>query len=175
MAAVMIYSSLTGHTEKYATWISDELQCDIFRVSDISISQLTEYDTIIFGGWLHAAGIKDIELIKKALPLLRGKKIIVFATGASPKSDAVIKEVINSNFSKEESSQIHFFYLRGGFDYMKLDFVNKCLMQLLKFKIILKPEDKRTDDEKGMIAAYNHSVDFTKRENISSIIQLVEE
>ena len=172
MKAVVIYSSLTGHTEKYATWIADELQCDMFNVREIDQYQLKDYDTIIFGGWLHAVGIRDINFIKKALPQLKEKKVIVFATGASPESEAVIDEVTRGNFSSEELKQIHFFYIRGGFNYMKLDFPNKCLMQLLKCKILLTPKDRRTDDEKGMLAAYNHPVDFTKREKLKNLITL---
>ncbi len=60
-----------------------------------------------------------------------------------------------------QQEEIKFFYLRGGFDYNKLDFANKILMNLLKIKLRFKKN--KTSDEKEMIAAYSKSIDFTKK------------
>jgi len=63
---------------------------------------------------------------------------------------------------------IKLFYLRGGFNYKKLGFVDKALMKLLKLKI--KSKKELTPDEKGMLSAYDKSVDFTKKENIKELV-----
>jgi hypothetical protein len=61
---------------------------------------LSHYDNIFFGGGLYAVGINGVKLITKNLDKLKGKKIVVFATGASPSTEAVINEVRDQNLLK---------------------------------------------------------------------------
>lgn len=49
---VVIYGSKYGTTEKYAKWISEELNCDLFSYKSIKKDNLLNYDTIIYGGGL---------------------------------------------------------------------------------------------------------------------------
>jgi menaquinone-dependent protoporphyrinogen IX oxidase len=171
MKTVVIYKSKTGYTKKYAEWIAEELSADIFNISNIEISKLSSYDNIIYGGSLYAVGILGIKLITKNLDKLKNKKIIVFATGASPSKEENINEVKNKNFTEEQQKYIRFFYLRGGFNYSNLNIFDKALMTLLKIKIKMKKE--LTSDEKGMLACYDRPVDFTRRKNIDEIINYV--
>jgi hypothetical protein len=124
---------------------------------------------VIFGGSLHAVGINGIKIIKQNLPILNDKKIIVFAVGASPPRGNILKEVKNNNFNAEQQQNIAFYYLRGGFNYDKLDRLNKVIMSLFKVRIALKK--KRTSDEIGMLAAYAKPIDCTKKENITEIVE----
>lgn len=171
MKTVVIYKSISGFTEKYAKWIAEELNADVFKLGNISFSKLINYDTIIYGGSLVAVGINGIGFLKRNLDRLRDKKIVVFATGASPVRKEVVDEVINMNFSEDQKKKIKFFYLRGGFDFNKLDLLNKFLMLLLKVKLLLKKE--KTADDRGMLSAYSHPFDATKKENIKELIDFV--
>lgn len=171
MKAVVVYKSISGFTKKYAEWVAEELEADLFRIEKIDIDILLKYDIIIYGGSLHAVGISGVSIIKGNLNKLRGKNIIVFATGASPLRESTVSEVRDSNFSVEEKKQIQFYYFRGGFDFKKLNLINKILMTLLKWKIKLKRH--KTPDEKGMLAAYSRPRDFTKKENIKELLEYV--
>ncbi len=173
MKTVVIYKSKTGFTKKYAKWIAEELSADIFNASNVDINILNKYDTIIYGGSLYAVGIIGIGLIKKNINKIKDKRLIVFATGASPLRDNVINEVINKNFTVDEQKYIKFFYLRGGFNYNKLSSFDKFLMTLLKWKIKNKKKEDLSADEKGMLAIYNKPVDFTDKKNIGEIITYV--
>lgn len=168
MRCIVIYKSQTGFTKKYAEWIAEELTADLFHVSDVNIGKLKNYDTIIYGGGLYAAGINGIKLITDNTSILEGKKLIVFATGASVGRAEEIDEVRNKNFTAEQQKFIKFFYLRGGFNYKNLSFFNKILMTFLKLK--LKKKKDLTSDEKGMLAAYDHPIDFCKKKNIQELI-----
>lgn len=168
MKSVVIYKSKTGFSKKYAQWIAEELSADIFEISKCSIESIKTYDVVVYGGSLHAVGINGINFITKNFDKLKSKKIIIFATGASPARENVLNEVINRNFNPEQQKCMKLFYLRGGFDYRKLGFVDKTLMKLLKLKIKRKKE--LTPDEKGMLSAYDKPVDFTKKENIKELI-----
>lgn len=132
---------------------------------------LQPYDIVIYGGSLYAGGINGVQFVTRNLDKLQGKKIVVFATGASPVREEVIAEVKNKNFTLEQQKHIQFFYLRGGFDYSRLKPVDKVLMSLLKFNLKMKKES--TTDEREMLALYDKPADFTKKENIKAIIAYV--
>jgi len=168
MKAVVIYKSKTGFTKKYAEWIAEELHGDIFEVSKADINMLMPYDTIVYGGSLYASGILGVKFILKNLDKLKDKKIAVFATGASPSREETISELRDRNFTKEQQEQLGFFYLRGGFDYTKLNAFDKFLMNLLKWQ--LKRKKELTLDDRGMLASYEKPIDFTRKKNIDELI-----
>ncbi|MGE5582981.1 MAG: flavodoxin domain-containing protein [Bacillota bacterium] len=171
MKTIVIYKSKTGFVKRYAEWIARELSADIFEASRVTPDQFAAYDTVIYGGGLYAAGINGIKLITLNLDRLKGKKVVIFASGASPATEEAINDVINKNFTAGQLKQIRFFYLRGGFDYSKLKLVDKILMTLLKWK--LKRKKDLTPDEKGMLHAYEKPVDFTNQKNIKDLIAYV--
>ncbi len=153
MKSVVIYKSKTGFAKKYAEWLAEELSADIYELSHVNINMLTGYDAVIYGGSLHAVGIIGINFITKNIDKLKDKKVVVFAAGASPSSEDVIREITANNIPQDQIRRIKFFYLRGGFNYNKLPFFDKVLMALLKKKIIRKKKQKKklTRDEKGML------------------------
>ena len=171
MKTIVIYKSKTGFSKKYSEWIAEDLSADIVEYSEFDTNMFKDYDTILYGGGLYAVGINGIKLLKKNLSKLKDNNLIVFATGASPGRTEEIMEVKNKNFTSEEQKYLSFYYLRGGFDYDKLKFADKILMKLLKLK--LKRKDNLTPDERGMLRAYDKSVDFTLRKNIKDIISYV--
>lgn len=173
MKTMVIYKSKTGFTKKYAQWIAEELLADIFDASKVTINMMTKYDTIIYGGSLYAVGIIGVKLITQNIDKLKDKKVVVFATGASPSRENTINEVIDNNFTPDQQKYIKFFYLRGGFNYSKLNPFGKILMTLLKWKMKNKKEEDLTTDEIGMLAVYDKPVDFTMKKNIDSIITYV--
>jgi flavodoxin len=171
MKTVVVYKSISGFTKKYAEWIAEELEADLFGREKIDIDILLKYDIIIYGGSLHAVGISGVNIIKDNLSELRDQNIIIFTTGASLSKESIISEARDNNFSAEEQKQIQFYYFRGGFDFNKLNLINKILMTLFKWKIQLKRH--KTPDEKGMLAAYSKPMDFTKKENIKGLVEYV--
>lgn len=173
MKTVVLYKSKTGFTKKYAQWIAEALSADIYEVSRVNVNKVTEYNNIVYGGSLYAVGITGLKFIIKNFDILKDKRLVIFATGASPSSKQVIEEVTNKNFTAEQQKYIKFFYLRGGFDYKKLNFFDKFLMTLLKLKIKSKGKDKLTKDELGMLAIYNKPVDFTIKKNIDEIVNYI--
>lgn len=173
MKTIVIYKSKTGFTKKYAEWIAEELSADIFDASKVNINMLNKYDTVVYGGSLYAVGIIGVKLIKKNINKLKHKRLVVFATGASPSRDNDINQIINKNFTVDEQKYIKFFYLRGGFNYKKLNPFDKFLMTLLKWKIKSKKQKELSADEIGMLAIYDKPIDFTDKKNIYKIITYI--
>ena len=171
MKTLVLYKTSSGFTRKYAEWIAEELSADIFDVAKFDANKLDDYDNVVYGGSLHAVGIIGVKFITKNLDRLKGKKLAVFATGASPVREEVIREVRDKNFTQEQQKYIRFFYLRGGFDINKLKFIDKLLMTL--FKWVIQRKKELTPDEKGMLEAYKKPVDYTRRQNIGEIVSYI--
>lgn len=172
MKTIVVYRSKTGFTKKYAAWIAEELQADLREYRRISPEELHRYDTIVYGGGLYAGGINGLKSFEKNLPYVRDRKIIVFATGATPDRPETTQELRELNFSKDQLEYMHFFYLRGGFDFSKLGVVDKFLMIMMKCKLRMKPASKRSADETGMLAAYQHPADFTKKKYMDELLEV---
>lgn len=173
MKALVVYKSKSGFAKKYAQWIAEELQADIYEASKVDRNMLMLYDTIIYGGGLYAVGINGLKLITRNFEKIKDKKLVVFATGATPSRDEDIEKVRAANFTPEQQKYIRFFYLRGGFDYTHLKLIDKILMNLLKLKLKYKNKEKLIPDERGMLAAYDKPIDFTRKKNIEKLIEYV--
>lgn len=173
MNRIVIYKSKTGYTKTYAQWIGEALGCDVREAEDITVDYLKQYDVIIYGGGLYAVGINGVQLITQNFNDLKDKQIIVWATGSNPGEVEKTKRMWEKNFSLEQLQQIKTFYLRGGFDYKKLNPANKVLMNILKLK--LKATKDRSEDEEGMLQAYQVPVYHCDKSNISQLVQYVTE
>jgi menaquinone-dependent protoporphyrinogen IX oxidase len=168
---VVVYRSKTGFTKNYATWLAKRLNCTLLEGAKISIKDITDYDTIIYGSGLYAIGISGIKLITKNFELLKDKRLIVFAVGASPAKKSIVPELVKANIPANQQNKIELYYLRGGFDYNRLSPFYKLLMTLKKLQIKkLKNPDA---DAKGMLASYEHPLDFTNEKNLEPIIHSI--
>lgn len=164
----VVYRSKSGYTEKYAKWIAKAVDADLLKGEKTKIDDLMKYDTIVYGGGLYAVGINGLNLITKNYDLLKNKKLIVFGLGASPARQEICEEVKTRNLTEEQQETIDFFLLRGGFDKRKLTRIDRILMQIMK--INLKRKKNPTPDERGMLNAYEHPVDFTNEKYIEPIL-----
>lgn len=165
---VVVYRSKTGFTKNYATWLAEHLDCTLLEGSKATANDLLSYDTIIYGAGLYAVGISGIKLITGNYEQLKGKRLIVFAVGASPMKKSIPEELMKANIPPEQQQNIELFYLRGGFDYSRLSPFYKFLMFLKKLQLrkIKNPDS----DAKGMLASYEHPLDFTSIKNLEPII-----
>ena len=172
----IIYKSKYGSTEKYAQWISEEVKGDLFEHSKIDITDLMNYNTMVFGGGLYASGIAGIKFLTENYEKLKDKNIIVFTVGlASTDDKEVFVPIIEKNFTEEMIDNIKIFHLRGGIDYSELGFIHKAMMWGLKKVLSRKSPYEMTDDDKELLATYGKKVDFMDRDSISPMVSCIEE
>jgi flavodoxin len=167
----VVYRSKSGFTKKYAEWIAAATGADLIDGRAAKPKDLLAYNTIVYGGALYATGINGLSLITKNYEALKHKKLIVFTLGATPVRPEIVEEIRSKNFTAEQQQRIRFFMLRGGFDKNKLTLVDKALMVLLKAN--LKNRKAPTADERGMLAAYEHPLDFTDEKHVAPIVAAV--
>ena len=169
MKRLIVYKSKTGFTEKYAHWIAEELHCDAVRLEKIRPSQMSRYDVVIFGGGIHAGIINGIGFVKKNLSAMANKKVIVFATGATPAIPSEIERFKKTNIPGGDG--IAFFYFQSGMNYAKMQKRDKLLMGM--FKAFLKLKKNKSDVEKGTADAIRNSYDYSHRDAIAPLIHYV--
>lgn len=172
MTCVM-YQSISGFTKRYAEIIASALACDCLKFNEDNLEKLSKYDTVIFGGSLHAVGITGLKRFNSVLSGMekRPRNLVVFAVGASPGRQEIVDEVRKTNL--QDLGNARFFYLRGGFDFNKLDVKNKVLMRLFQLKLMMTKE--KTNDEIGMLNAYKTPIDFVDEKYVSAIIEHVKQ
>lgn len=170
MKAIVLYRSLSGFTKKYAQWIAEELASDLFDCREVKPRILGGYDLIIFCGSLHLGGINGIDIVKHNFDALEGKRIIILVTGGSFSREGISEEILAANFSEEQQKRLRLFYLRGGFDFAKLDLKNKMLMILRLWRLRKKRSEDLSPDEKDLLTAYVEPADTTSRANIRPLI-----
>lgn len=172
---VVVYKSEYGSTKKYAQWIAEETEADLFEHSEIEAKELTGYDTIVYGGGLYASGIAGVSVITKNYEILKDKKIVVFTVGlASTDKKEVFIPIIEKNFPKEMRNNIKFFHLRGGINYKELSFIHRTMMAMLRFVLSRKNSDKLSDDDKELLATYGGKVDFTDKNTLAPLLLFLE-
>lgn len=173
---VVIYQSHYGTTKRYAEWIAEELNADLYEKRELNQDKLKEYEIIIYGGALYAGGIKGISIIKDNFNLIKDKKLMVFTCGlADPKNPDNLKGLhksIAKAFTAEEQKNIVFFHLRGGIDYKKLNIIHKMMMAMLKHQLMKKDQTKIKEEDRQMLETYGKKVDFTDKTTIEPIIAL---
>jgi len=175
----VIYESHYGYTQKYAKWLAEDLSADLFNGKEVKPADLQHYDTLLFGGGLYAGGINGISLITKNFEGIKDKQIAVFTCGlADPSKETFaieISERMKKYFSPEMMTKIAIFHLRGGMDYSKLSFKHKSMMAMLHKMVQKKAPEELTNDEKGILATYGKSVDFSDRSTIAPVLDFVRE
>ncbi|ELC8442375.1 flavodoxin [Clostridium perfringens] len=169
---VVIYKSRYGSTKKYAQWISESLNADIFESNKIRSNELDKYKTIIYGGGLYASGITGFSLIRKNFNKLKDKNLILFTVGlANPINKEQFAPILEKNLSEEMKSKIKVFHFRGAIHYKKLSFIHKSMMAMLKKSVERIAEDKRDAETKMMLETYGQVVDFTDKTSIKPLIE----
>lgn len=170
---LVIYKSKYGSTKRYAEWIANDANADLFEISMVRDNDLQKYDTIVFGGFLHAVGISGIKIITDNFKKMMNKKIIVFAVGCSQGKEEATNHVISNNFTDDMKERINFFYLRGAFNYKKLGFADKMMMSALRLKLKRRKKEELDEDSRGLLECYDNPVDWTDKKAIIPIIECI--
>ena len=157
-ATVIIYKSKYGTTKRYAQWLSEALDADLFAYGKISPEQVAKHDNIIIGGGVYAGKIAGLGMLEKNYELFSEKKLAVFAVGGNEATPENKKTLSAANLCGKLSS-IPFFYFQGALDITKLHFPTKQIMQL-----ILKKQSQNGQEAP-------QAFDFTNTEALAPLIE----
>lgn len=149
MSRVIIYKSKTGHTERYAKMLSEELNIPCYSYKE---AKVRDNDEVIFLSYIYASKIMGLS---KALNKYNIKAII--AVGAL----AYSKDYVNT-LKQTNNIDKPFFYLRGGIDYNKLNFFFRKFLPIIG-KDIAK-------DDKELLNLFKNGGDFVTKDSLKDVI-----
>lgn len=165
MNAIVIYRSKTGFTKRYAEWIAAALGCEALDWKDAQGKQLSSYDTLIYGGWFHAGSVMGLKKFLQVAEPLK-KKLVVFATGASPAENPDNEAAMKKNFTTEQWGRIKAFYLPGGLNYEQMGAVNKAMMAA--FRAMVKAQEGENSQMYQMLCK---SYDLAEEKYIQPLVE----
>ena len=174
MKALVVYTSQTGFTKKYAEWIARRLQADLMDVHDAKKkkkSDFDSYDAIIYGGWVMAGKVTQSKWFLAKAPAWKEKKLAVYVVGASPMDAPDVEASMKKVLTDEQRDYIRAFYCQGGLDYDKMNKPSKMAMEML-ISMLNKKKDP-TEKDKAMAEMLSHSYDISDEKYIEPIVEYV--
>lgn len=169
---LVVYKSVTGFTRKYAEMIAQEMNCTVMDFKEVTVETMSGYDTVVFGGRLHAGSVEGLKNAKNLFRQSKAAQLIVYAIGAMPNtSTEIIEKMWSKNLSSEELSHIPHFYMQGGLCYENLPLSDKLMMKM--FSTMMKKKKDKNKYEKEMANAISESYDISSREYIMPLISLL--
>lgn len=175
MKPIVIYKSKYGSTKAYAQWIAEELSCEAIENKGLKAEDLSDYDTIIYGGGLYAEVIAGVTLITKNISKLEGKKLVVFTTGITPLDcrDYYDKMVMEKNFKGDTQTKVKVFNFMGKMLVSELSLVHRTALKALKK--LMSEKENPSEMERLLVTLCDCDGDFTDRKAIKELLDYVKE
>ncbi len=136
MKIAIIYKTFFGASLKYAEWLHNEIDSQIFVMKNFKKEEFDTFDTIVIISGTYMGGMPLARFLVKHWPAISEKKIIVAAVGmVPPDSEASVSSY--NKIPEEIRSKIKYFKLPGelrkrrGDEIMKnsLKIVKECVLQ----------------------------------------------
>ena len=170
---LVVYSSKSGFTKRYAEWVAEELGCEAIPLSEIESVHVRAAKTIIYGGPIHAGWVIGLKKFLNRKDRQKNQSVFVFAVGLTPSNSAEIERYRTANLS-EENRKIPWFYFMGGLDIDKLKGVEKLIMKMM---LRAETDSKRKEAMKAgrpieeFSGTPNH--DYCNREAIKPLVEAI--
>lgn len=168
MKAIVLYQSKYGAMERYAKMLATKLNCQAVSRKSFR-GDLAVYDTVVYGGGIYASGIAGLSAFRKLIPTLAGKRLLVFAVGASPYQESAVEAIRKKNM-QGELAEVPLFYLRGAFDESRMTLPDKLLIGMLKKVVGKKAEAEREAWERELLAAIGRPGDWISEEQLAPLL-----
>ncbi len=170
---IILYQSKYGATKKYAEWLKQEKNYAIAETKKAEISYLQSFDTIVLGGGVYASGIAGLQFLKKNISSLSGRKIAVFAVGASPYDERAIQQIKELHF-KGVLHDVPLFYCRGAWDEDRMTFGDRMLCKMLH-KVVAKQNPQEYEPwQEALMSAAGRKCDWTDKQYLAPLLAYLE-
>ena len=172
MKTLIIYTSQTGFTKKYAGWIAEKMNADLLELKEAKKKDdafYKPYEAIVYGGWARAGNLVKSKWFLGKAPAWKDKRLAVFCVGGSPNENPDLESFLQNMLTDEQRKYIGAFYCQGGFDYEKMNMPSRLAMKM--FVGALKKKKNATEDEKKMAEMISSSYDISDIKYIDPIIE----
>ncbi|WP_026650887.1 flavodoxin domain-containing protein [Butyrivibrio proteoclasticus] len=170
MKTLIIYTSQTGFTKRYAEWLADRVGGDLLDLKDAqkkSDSFFDDYDAICYGGWAMAEKISKIKWFLDKAPSWENKRLAAFCVGGTPNGEPQVDSLLQNALTDQQREQIKLFYCQGGMNYEKMSAPTRIAMKM--FVSALRNKKDATEEQKKMFDRMASSYDISDVKYIEPI------
>jgi flavodoxin len=83
----IVYKTVYGSTGKYAKWINEAVNSDVFEMDSMNPDLLKNYNTILAMSGTYGGRMPLIGFLKNNWGSVKNKKLIIIAVGAAPQDN----------------------------------------------------------------------------------------
>lgn len=160
MDVKLLYVSKTGFTKQYAAYIAEKLKLQAIEYK--KGSGLNKNDNIIFCSFVFGGNISGLSDIRNEVDQ---RNIRVLACGIVPPSSEVISQLAKENHFDAEQ----IYYVHGGLDYSKLNFLKRSILMMVKGS--LEKKVVRSADEEETLRRLNIGGSFVDLSYCDALIK----
>ena len=171
MKTLIIYTSQTGFTKKYAEWLAQKTGGDMLELKEAQKKDdafFAGYEAIVYGGWVMAASVVKVKWFLNKAASWKDKKLAVFCVGGSPNDNPDIEGMLKNMMTDEQREYIKAFYCQGGFNYERMNAPSRLAMKM--FVSALKKKKDPTEEEKIMTEMVATSYDISDEKYLEPIV-----
>ena len=175
MKTLVIYTSQTGFTKRYAGWLAERTNADILELNEArkkDASFFSGYGAIAYGGWAMAGKLVKAEWFLEKAVGWKGKVLAVFCVGASPNDSPDVSTALHNMLTDEQRGYIRAFYCQGGLNYEKMNMPSRMMMKM--FASAMDKKKDKTESEKIMAEMISGSYDISDKRYIEPIAEYLE-
>ena len=178
MKTLIVYSSQTGFTKRYAEWLAERMKAQCLPLKEAETKDeayFSDFDSIVYGGWALGGSIVDVKWFQQQAENWKEKKLAIFCVGASPideETTPLIEEMKEKVLTPKLKGHAKFFYCPGGFNYEKMPFASKMAMGV--FTAMHKLFKNKTADDKLKIEMLSKSYDIYDPCYLDPIVEFLE-
>jgi menaquinone-dependent protoporphyrinogen oxidase len=166
MATLVVFESKYGSTKQYAEWIAQEIGADLRHISEVHSEDLTRYDQVIIGGYLHMGKIIGVHFLLDEWNVLQQKRIVLFTVSGAGPGPAEEKFYTDNVPSYIREKIAHFGLLGRAMD---LDMKDRFLVAAPQAMLYLKYLFNRTPENKTAYEGFR-PFDGVKEENLTPLL-----
>lgn len=162
MKTLIIYTSQTGFTKKYAGWIAERVNADLLELKEAQKKEVDffeGYDAIVYGGWAMAGTVFKSKWFFDKASGWKDKRLAIFCVGGSPNENPDVEAMLKRLLTDDQKQYIAAFYCQGGFCYEKMNTASKLAMKM--FVGSLKKKKDATEEQKKMAEMISSSYDIS--------------
>ena len=172
MKTLIIYTSQTGFTKKYADWLAQNTGGDLLDLKDAQKKNdafFEDYEAIVYGGWVMAASVVKVKWFLNRAASWKGKKLAIYCVGGSPNDNPDVEVMLKNLLTDEQREYIRAFYCQGGFNYERMNAPSRLAMKM--FVSALKKKKDPTEEEKIMTEMVAKSYDISDEKYLEPVIE----
>ena len=172
MKTLIIYTSQTGFTKKYADWLAQKTGGDLLDLKDAQKKNdafFEGYEAIVYGGWVMAASVVKVKWFLNRAASWKGKKLAIYCVGGSPNDNPDVEVMLKNMLNDEQREYIRAFYCQGGFNYERMNAPSRLAMKM--FVSALKKKKDPTEEEKIMTEMVAKSYDISDEKYLELLIE----